>query len=70
LSLSFDGFWQGVMAYEPPMCVCCGQQVAVDEHGCCCRCHWKVRAEVERGWPAFSSYLGNWAAFSDWEMGS
>lgn len=67
LSLSFDGFWEGVFAYEPPTCVSCEEGVVADEHGYCCRCHWKVQGEVAEGWPVLRSYLGSWAAFSDWE---
>jgi hypothetical protein len=68
LSLSFNGFWHGVFAYEALTCVSCEEGVAADEQGYCCRCHWKVQAEVADGWPALRSYLGNWAAFRDWEM--
>ena len=67
MSLSVDGFWQSAMAYEPPMCVSCDEGVAVHAHGSCGPCHWKVQAEIEAGWPAFGAYLGNWAAFRDWE---
>ena len=56
------------MAYEPPTCACCEERFAVDEHGLCSCCHWKVQAEVEEGWRSMRSYLGNWAAFRDWEM--
>ena len=55
------------MAYEVPMCVHCEERPAVDEHGCCVRCHWKIEAEVDEGWLALGSYLSKWAAFSDWE---
>ena len=68
MSLSFDGFWQSAIAYEPPTCTRCDERVAADEHGYCSCCHWQVQAEVEDGWPAFWVYLGNWAAFRDWEM--
>lgn len=68
MSLSFDGFWQSVRAYEPPVCLSCDEGVAADEHGQCCSCHWKAQATVDRGWPMLHSYLANWAAFRDWEM--
>lgn len=68
MALSFDGSWQSVLAYEPRACVSCDKGVAADEHGDCCRCRWKVEAEVADGWPQLRSYLGNWAAFTDWEM--
>ena len=67
MSLSSDGFWQSVVAYNPPMCVRCEERVAVDEHGCCCCCRWKAQAEVEEGWAALLSYLAAWAAFRAWE---
>ena len=67
MSFSSDGFWLSVSAYDPPRCASCDEGVAADVHGHCSRCHWKVQAEVEDGWPALHSYLGNWAAFRDWE---
>ncbi|HSC51358.1 MAG TPA: hypothetical protein VLD16_13935 [Gaiellaceae bacterium] len=68
MSLSFDGFWQSVVAYEAPMCIHCDERAAVDTHGCCSCCHWKVEAEVAEGWPLLESYLEKWAAFGDWEL--
>lgn len=68
MSLSFDSFWLSVMAYEPALCVGCDTGVAENEQGYCGRCHWRLKAEVEEGLRAFGSYLGNWAAFRDWEM--
>lgn len=67
LPFSLDGFWQSVTAYEPPVCVTCDEGVAVDEQGSCSPCHWKVQAEIDAGLPLLGSYLGKWAAFSDWE---
>ena len=67
MAFSTDGFWQSVLAYEPPLCTCCELQVATAEFGYCSPCHWKAQAEVERGWPRLRAYLANWAAFSDWE---
>lgn len=67
VSFNSDGFWLSVSAYESPTCASCGEGVANDVHGSCCRCHWKAQAEVEDCWPLFRSYLGNWAAFREWE---
>ena len=67
MSFSTDGFWQTVLAYEPPLCACCEARVAAHQHEYCSRCDWNVQAEVTDGWPELRSYLSNWAAFSDWE---
>ena len=50
------------------MCVRCDEGVATHEQGYCGCCHWELEAEIDAGWRALGSYLGNWAAFSDWEM--
>lgn len=67
MSLSFDGFWQSVLAYEPAHCVRCDTRFASDAHGYCGCCHWRLQAEIDEGLRALRSYLGNWAAFRDWE---
>lgn len=67
LSFSADGFWQAALAYEPATCVRCERGIATNSQNSCGRCKWELHAEVDEGCRALESYLGNWAAFRDWE---
>lgn len=67
MSLTFDGFWQSALAYEPLRCVRCDTRFASDDQGYCGCCHRRLQAELDEGWRALGAYLGNWAAFRDWE---